>query len=63
MLLRHEWRKEQKVDDFSELMSSELLAFRYKSYQLWVWSLEMAQRCGGYTYEQVEMRGRVGKVR
>jgi hypothetical protein len=28
-----------------------------------VWSLEMVQRCGGYTYEQGEMRGRVGKVR
>jgi hypothetical protein len=42
-------------------MSGKSLAFRYKSHQLLVWSLEMVQRCGGYTYEQGELRGRVGK--
>jgi hypothetical protein len=28
-----------------------------------VWSLEIVQRCGGYTYKQGELRGRVGKER
>jgi hypothetical protein len=52
-----------EVDDFGELMSGRSSAFRYESPQLWVWSLEMVQRCGGYTYEQGELRGRVGKGR
>jgi hypothetical protein len=52
-----------KVNNFNELMSSKSSAFGYESCQLWVWSLEMVQRCGGYTYEQAELRGRVGKVR
>jgi hypothetical protein len=61
MLLRNERRKEWKVDDFGELTSGKLLPFRYESRQLWVWSLEMVQRCGEYTYEQGELRGRGGK--
>jgi hypothetical protein len=63
MLPRYERRKEWKVDDFGELMSGKLSAFGYESCWLWVWSLDMAQRCRGYTYEQGELRGRVGKVR
>jgi hypothetical protein len=63
MLLRYKWRKEQKVDNFGESMPGKSLAFGYESHQLWVWSLEMVQRCGGYTYEQGELRGRVGKER
>jgi hypothetical protein len=34
-----------------------------KSSDFWVWSLEMVQRHGGYTYEQGELRGRVGEER
>jgi hypothetical protein len=63
MLLRYKQRKKQKVNDFGESMSGKLSAFRYESHQLWVWSLEMVQRCGGHTYEQGELRGRVGKER
>jgi hypothetical protein len=48
---------------FGESTSGKLLAIRYKSCQLWVWFLEMVRRYGGYTYEQEELRGRVGKKR
>jgi hypothetical protein len=40
-----------------ELMSGKFSAFRYKSHQLLVWSLEMVQRCGGYIYKQGDLRG------
>jgi hypothetical protein len=63
VLLRYEQRKKWEVDDFGELMSGKLSAFGYKSCRLWVWSLEMVQRCRGYTYEQGGLRGRVGKER
>jgi hypothetical protein len=41
---------------FSGSTSGKLSDFEYKSCQLWVWSLEMVQRCGGNTYEQGESR-------
>jgi hypothetical protein len=63
MLLRYEQRMRWEVDDLGELMSGKSLAFGYESCWLWVWSLEMVQRCGGYTYEQGELRGRVRKER
>jgi hypothetical protein len=63
VLLRHEQRKRQEVGDFGELTFGKSLAFKYESHQLWVWSLEMVQRCGGYIYRQGELRGRVGKER
>jgi hypothetical protein len=50
----------------SKSSSGRSLAFGYESCRLWVWSLEMVQRCcrgEGYTYEQGELRGRVGKER
>jgi hypothetical protein len=41
---------------FDKLTSRKSLDFEYKSHWLWVWSLEMVQRCGGNTYEQGERR-------
>jgi hypothetical protein len=45
VLIRYKWRKKWEVDDFGESTSGKLLAFRYESHWLWVWSLEMVQRC------------------
>jgi hypothetical protein len=52
MLLRYEQRQELKVNDFRWVDFKKVV-------RLWVWSLEMVQRCGGSTYEQ----GRVGEER
>jgi hypothetical protein len=41
---------------FGKSTSGKLLDFEYKTRQLWVWSLEMVQRCGRNTYEQGESR-------
>jgi hypothetical protein len=41
---------------FGELTSGKSSDFEYNSRQLWVWSLEMVQRCGRNTYEQGESR-------
>jgi hypothetical protein len=41
---------------FSESTSRKSSDFEYESCWLWVWSLEMVQRCGRNTYEQGESR-------
>jgi hypothetical protein len=41
---------------FGESTSGKLSDFEYKSHRLWVWSLEMLQKCGRNTYEQGESR-------
>jgi hypothetical protein len=41
---------------FGESTSGKSSDFEYKSRRLWVWSLEMVQRCGQNTYEQGESR-------
>jgi hypothetical protein len=41
---------------FGKSTSGKSSDFEYESRQLWVWSLEMVQRCGGNTYEQGESR-------
>jgi hypothetical protein len=46
-----------------ESTSGKSLAIRYKSRRLWVWFLEMVQRCGEYTYKQGELRGIVREER
>jgi hypothetical protein len=61
ILLRYEWRKKWEVNDFGESISDKSSAFGCESHWLWGWSLEMVQRCGGYTYKQGELRGRVRK--
>jgi hypothetical protein len=61
MLLRCEWRKEWKSTTFGESTFGKLLDFEYESHQLWVWSLEMVQRCEENTYEQGESRGGEGR--
>jgi hypothetical protein len=45
VLLRYKQRKKWEVDDFGESMSGKSLAFGYESHWLWVWSLEIVQRC------------------
>jgi hypothetical protein len=52
VLLRYEQRKGQEV-----------VGFQIQELSALVWSLEMVQKCGGYTYKQGELRGRVGKER
>jgi hypothetical protein len=46
---------------FSELTFVKSSDFEYESHRLWVWSLEMVQRCGENTYEQGESRGGEGR--
>jgi hypothetical protein len=46
---------------FGESTFGKSSDFEYKSRRLWVWSLEMVQRCGGGTYEQGESRGGEGR--
>jgi hypothetical protein len=59
MLLRYKLRKKQEVNDFGELTSGKSSALGMVPRD----GTEVLQRCGGYTYEQGELRGRVGKER
>jgi hypothetical protein len=59
MLLRYEQRKKWEVNDFGESMSGKSSALGMVP----GYGTEVLQRCGGYTYEQGELRGRVGKER
>jgi hypothetical protein len=49
------------ITTFGESTSGKSSDFEYRSHRLWVWSLEMVQRCGENTYEQGESRR--GEVR
>jgi hypothetical protein len=59
MLLRYERRRKWEVDDFGESTSGKLSALGMVPGD----GTEVLRRGVGYTYEQGELRGRVGKER